>query len=545
MKKLFLIVALLPFTIAGAFGASTRIAVSDFAVHSENPKYKYMGKGISEMIAVELRKSPKITLIERDKRTELLEEMEMALSDVADPEAQLVVGRLLAADYILFGELIDMDAQVLVSLRMIDVETGEVVWNEKLTAKISKYDYITGYFTKSILGSFNLKASQSTVVKAAKEEEKDEEAVVAFSKAIDYYDKNEKRSAKKELAQAKKIDPRSDAVKSYLLKLEGVSPKFRVELERHASTYNPASLGMLRQDEAHIWSGMPITGLSEEDTPSYGDGFSGHEVSMSGRFGYALPLGTRLGLAGEFIYAHQDNKTNFPCPYDVLGRATDSITYAPNNIGGSAGIGYRLLGNLALGASFHYYNVGNLLSNLETAGDIPEGNYLSFSAGLLGQAFQERLLFDLQAVYTTQKEYYLDQEEMRVAEGTLPLIMECTITGAFLDRTFFPALKGIGEIYLDQRKGYFLRLIPVVEYWPFPFLSLRAGYEYAHVDQADRFLMGHGFLAGLTLKLWRITLNANFTNRARPLHILPGYQFQQSYLLVGMTFNPGLLSRTE
>ena len=57
MKKLCLVLAFFSFIIAGAFGASTRMAVSDFAVYSENPKYKFMGKGISEMIALELRKS--------------------------------------------------------------------------------------------------------------------------------------------------------------------------------------------------------------------------------------------------------------------------------------------------------------------------------------------------------------------------------------------------------------------------------------------------------------------------------------------------------
>jgi len=40
-----------------------------------------------------------------------------------------------------------MGRKVLISLRMAEVETGQVVWAEKLTEKLSKYDYITGYFT--------------------------------------------------------------------------------------------------------------------------------------------------------------------------------------------------------------------------------------------------------------------------------------------------------------------------------------------------------------------------------------------------------------
>ena len=50
------------------FGVAKQLSISDFVVHSDKADYKYMGKGISEMIAVELRKSPGIKLIEREKR---------------------------------------------------------------------------------------------------------------------------------------------------------------------------------------------------------------------------------------------------------------------------------------------------------------------------------------------------------------------------------------------------------------------------------------------------------------------------------------------
>jgi TolB-like protein len=50
-----------------------------------------------------------------------------ALSDLADSQTQLEVGKLLAAKYMVYGEIIDMGKKVLISLRMIDVESGEVI----------------------------------------------------------------------------------------------------------------------------------------------------------------------------------------------------------------------------------------------------------------------------------------------------------------------------------------------------------------------------------------------------------------------------------
>ncbi|MBA7685701.1 hypothetical protein ES703_94127 [subsurface metagenome] len=130
------------------------------------------------MIAVELSKSPGITLIEREKRVELLEEMEISLSDLVDSETQVEVGMLLAAGYIILGEIIDMEREVLISLRNIDVESGEVVWRDKLTEKLSNYDYISGYFAGAILKNLDVKIAETTVVKIEEKKEKAEEVVI-------------------------------------------------------------------------------------------------------------------------------------------------------------------------------------------------------------------------------------------------------------------------------------------------------------------------------------------------------------------------------
>ena len=127
MKRVMLMIAILGVFTSIVCAEPRPLAIADFAIHSDNPNYKYIGKGISEMIAVELRKSPGIELIERERRKQVLEEMEFALSDLADSNQQLELGKLLAAGYIVFGEIIDMDRKVLISLRMIDVQSGEIV----------------------------------------------------------------------------------------------------------------------------------------------------------------------------------------------------------------------------------------------------------------------------------------------------------------------------------------------------------------------------------------------------------------------------------
>lgn len=54
---------------------SATIAISDFEVQSANPNYKYIGKGIAELISFELAKSRDATAISLQKRAEMLKEV--------------------------------------------------------------------------------------------------------------------------------------------------------------------------------------------------------------------------------------------------------------------------------------------------------------------------------------------------------------------------------------------------------------------------------------------------------------------------------------
>lgn len=311
MKKSLLTALVFCILIVPLFTAANRVSLSDFVVHSDNTRYKYMGKGISEMISVELRKSPGIDLIEREKRAEILEEMEISLSDLADTEEQVKVGKMLTAVYIIFGEIVDMDKKVLISLRMIDVESGKVVWNEKLMEKLSKYDYISGYFAASILDFLNVDVSKTTVAKAEEEREKSEEVIIAFSKAVDHYDKKEMDQAKKELSKAKKIDPESEAADYYLSKLITNTTKFKVMTEQYISYQNPAYLGILRTDRFHIGVSRALT-ADIDASPFLGSPIPGGELTEEDQrasAGYYFPVGVDFGFGIECLFYEYEDRT--------------------------------------------------------------------------------------------------------------------------------------------------------------------------------------------------------------------------------------------
>ena len=137
------LVALLALAVLAPIGAQApaTVALSDFVVNSANPSFAYLGKGFAEIIAFEVKKAPQVKLVDREQRNKLLEEMEFSLSGLTDPSAQLEIGKLLSVRFLVSGSITDMGGPLLVSLSMVDVQTGVVVWNDQLTEKSGRYDY--------------------------------------------------------------------------------------------------------------------------------------------------------------------------------------------------------------------------------------------------------------------------------------------------------------------------------------------------------------------------------------------------------------------
>jgi TolB-like protein len=100
------------------------VAVSGFANRSGKPSA--LVDLLNETAMVAFGRIDTMTLVERDKLNVLLEEQELALSDLMDTENAIEFGRFLAANFIVTGSVIEMTNTVVVFGRVIDVTTGEV-----------------------------------------------------------------------------------------------------------------------------------------------------------------------------------------------------------------------------------------------------------------------------------------------------------------------------------------------------------------------------------------------------------------------------------
>lgn len=229
------------FLILAAYAGAQEIVltVSDFGVESKKEEYTFIGKGISTLVAGELRRTKAVKLLERSKMNKIIEEQRLSLSGMIDDSKQVELGKLIAADYIVFGEIIDMGSSLLISVRIADTATSEIVWKDSLTEKLETYDFIGAYFAKSILTELGLSVGKETAAKVETKVTKAPEAIVALSSGIDAYDKGDEEKAKEELQTVKKLDPENEEASYFLAKLVKNTTKFKVITTPFYSYQNP------------------------------------------------------------------------------------------------------------------------------------------------------------------------------------------------------------------------------------------------------------------------------------------------------------------
>jgi TolB-like protein len=83
-------------------------------------------KVLNETALSNLSRIETLTLVERSRLDAVMEEQKLSLAGLTDTSTAIEVGRLLAADYLLTGSVIEMSATVVIFGRIIRVESGEI-----------------------------------------------------------------------------------------------------------------------------------------------------------------------------------------------------------------------------------------------------------------------------------------------------------------------------------------------------------------------------------------------------------------------------------
>jgi TolB-like protein len=537
-----------------SFGADDiRITVSDFSVKSAKAEYMFLGKGFTEFIGVDLSKGKGVTLVEREKRRDLIREMELSMTGLVDENAQVQVGKMLAANYIVVGNIFDLAGQITVTYKLIETETGKIILQNKISGNISEYDYISASIAKNILNLFELKTPKSLNNKIENKKEKQEETVIVFSKAVDAYDRNDRKTAKSELDKAKELDPDNEAVRIYLDKLIVNTAKFRTLSERYFPNTNPSYLGIINYDALSVTVSLgPLSSFPDpEKAWQKTDDGKTEYYEEDGFFylSYLFPVGKNLGFGAELFGGVSSNRIRVspdqvPPPGEPKENANRNVYK-----GGIFSAGISLNDYISIGGSFSLYQHYNEYLEEEIETEIVKAG----TAGFLIKNADSTIIFDTVFGYTGEQDNLIDSSthsgypmyEYPLGDKiSAPKYNENTITIGLLNKDLFVVGKEINYFYPGDN-NYVCRFIPALEYWLVPSFSLRGGADLSYQKIFGQTDTGIGGTGGFTIRSLStgVELDFNTTYRKQPSLFIEGESYEQFVGMLTITWRNLFIER--
>lgn len=161
-----------------------------------------LGKAVSAMLITEMSGREGIRVIERQDLRRLLEEQALAVSGMVDDDTAIEIGRLLGAQYMVFGSA-TISGEMRLDMRAVDVETSEILEVQKLVgAPEELLDILVRASDR-----FSERLSLAPPSERAAMQEIPIRATIEFSRGVDFEDKGDTTQAIEHYRAALAIHP--------------------------------------------------------------------------------------------------------------------------------------------------------------------------------------------------------------------------------------------------------------------------------------------------------------------------------------------------
>jgi len=175
-------IAVLPFDNGGSYGQGKE----DFDA---------LQKGIAGMLISELGQNPSARVVEREDIQKLIEEQNLGAAGRVDPQSAAKIGKLVGARYVVLGSFIDFYGDFRVDVRLVNVETSEIVKVESNRAQRDHlYDIIKNVATQ-LMKDANLPPLARPASDQRMGRQVPTEALTFYSRALLYQDRGQRDKA--------------------------------------------------------------------------------------------------------------------------------------------------------------------------------------------------------------------------------------------------------------------------------------------------------------------------------------------------------------
>ncbi len=103
------------------------VAILPFNNNSPDKSLDSTGVTLADLISAQMASEKGFKLVERQRIEEILSEMKLGQTGMIDQNTAIQVGRMLGANVMAFGSFLTLGKKVLLTMRLVKVETGEIV----------------------------------------------------------------------------------------------------------------------------------------------------------------------------------------------------------------------------------------------------------------------------------------------------------------------------------------------------------------------------------------------------------------------------------
>src|SRR5213082_2211138 len=187
-------IAVLPFDNSGSYG-------------QDKENFDALQKGIAGMLISELAANPAARVVEREEIEKLLAEQSLGASGKVTPETAAKIGKLVGARYVIVGTFIDFYGDFRLDVRLVNVETSEIVKVESDRMQRDHLFDIIRTVAARLMKDTNLPPLPRQASDQLTNRQIPTEALTFYSKALLFQDRGQKDKAAEMYQRALAVFP--------------------------------------------------------------------------------------------------------------------------------------------------------------------------------------------------------------------------------------------------------------------------------------------------------------------------------------------------
>jgi len=188
------------------------VAILDLSNDTGDASFDSAGPGVAAILLTKFTKTSALRVVERSALQAITDEIDLGATGLVDPSTAAKAGKLVGADYVVAGSLFTVKLpSIAVSVRIVDVETGEVVAAEEVVGEVGErgeeFFVLVDELAYLVLDAVEVRLGSKDRIEFGQIDVRNLETVGLFGSALQALDRGDNDAAEGLLGRALALEP--------------------------------------------------------------------------------------------------------------------------------------------------------------------------------------------------------------------------------------------------------------------------------------------------------------------------------------------------